>query len=204
MQETWVWSLGQEDPLKKEMATRSSIFVWKILWKEEPGGLESMGSQRAGHDLATEYTHKVVIKWWHTPAWSLLGIFDVPKVKPVFLIGRPDTRGVPPVTSPHFTGHSSLTHWLTLASWKGKPPTTTESLHRAAWNVSPRSFPTPQLLVNSASSFSPSYGYFSDVMGWLLSPTKMHTFMSSPRYLRMWPDLETSLSLVSLVKMRSD
>ena len=44
MQETWVQSLGQEDPMEKEMATHSSILAWKILWTEEPGGLQSMGS----------------------------------------------------------------------------------------------------------------------------------------------------------------
>ena len=48
--ETQVQSLGQEDPLEKGMATHSSILAWKILWMEEPGGLQSMGSQRAGHD----------------------------------------------------------------------------------------------------------------------------------------------------------
>ena len=52
MQETWVRSLGQEDPLEKEMAIRSSILAWKIPWTEEPGGLQSMGSQRLRHDLA--------------------------------------------------------------------------------------------------------------------------------------------------------
>ena len=50
MLETWVRSLGQEDPLEKEMATHSSTFAWKIPWTEEPGGLQSMGSQRVGHD----------------------------------------------------------------------------------------------------------------------------------------------------------
>ena len=48
----WVWSLGQEDPLEYEMATHSSILVWKIPWIEESGGLQSMGSQRVGHDWA--------------------------------------------------------------------------------------------------------------------------------------------------------
>ena len=43
MWETWVRSLGQEDPLEEEMATHSSIFAWRILWTEEPGGLQSMG-----------------------------------------------------------------------------------------------------------------------------------------------------------------
>ena len=50
MRETWVQSLGRKDPLKKEMATHSSILAWKIPWTEEPGRLQSMGSQRVGHD----------------------------------------------------------------------------------------------------------------------------------------------------------
>ena len=50
VQETWIWSLGWEDPLEKEMATHSSILAWKISWTEEPGGLQSMGLQRVGHD----------------------------------------------------------------------------------------------------------------------------------------------------------
>ena len=49
-QETWVLSLDQEDPLEKEIATHSSILTWRIPWTEEPGGLQSMGSQRAGHN----------------------------------------------------------------------------------------------------------------------------------------------------------
>ena len=50
MWKTWVQSLGQEDPLEKEMATHFSILAWKIPWMEEPGRLQSMGSQRVGHD----------------------------------------------------------------------------------------------------------------------------------------------------------
>ena len=50
MQETWVPSLSQEDPLEKRMATHSSILAWEISWREEPGGLESMELQRVGHD----------------------------------------------------------------------------------------------------------------------------------------------------------
>ena len=50
MWETQVRSLGQEDPLEKEMATHSSILAWKIPWMEEPGRLQSTGLQRAGHD----------------------------------------------------------------------------------------------------------------------------------------------------------
>ena len=50
MQETHVRSLGREDPLEKEMATHSSILAWRNPWMEEPGGLQSMGPQRVGHD----------------------------------------------------------------------------------------------------------------------------------------------------------
>ena len=50
MPETPVQSLDQEDPLEKEMATHSSLLAWEIPWREEPGGLQSMGSQRVGHD----------------------------------------------------------------------------------------------------------------------------------------------------------
>ena len=50
MQETQVQSLGREDSLDKKMATHSSILAWEILWTEEPGGLQSLGSQRVGHD----------------------------------------------------------------------------------------------------------------------------------------------------------
>ena len=50
MKKIWVQSLSQEDPLKKEMATHSSILAWRIPWTEESGWLQSMGSQRVGHD----------------------------------------------------------------------------------------------------------------------------------------------------------
>ena len=50
MRETWVPSLGWEDPMEEGMATHSSILAWRIPWTEEPGGLQSTGSQRVGHD----------------------------------------------------------------------------------------------------------------------------------------------------------
>ena len=63
MWETWVPSLDWEDPLEKEMATHSSILVWRIPWTQEPSRLLSMGSQRVGHDLATNtYT---LFNWTH-------------------------------------------------------------------------------------------------------------------------------------------
>ena len=53
MQETWVRYLGQEDPLEKGMATHYSILTWRIPWTEEPGGLQSIGLHRVGHDQVT-------------------------------------------------------------------------------------------------------------------------------------------------------
>ena len=55
-----VWSLSREDTLEENMATHSSILAWRIPWTEEPGGLQSMGSQRVRHDLATEQTNKSI------------------------------------------------------------------------------------------------------------------------------------------------
>ena len=62
MQETWVQCLGQKDPLEKGIATHSSILAWRIPWTEEPGGPQSMGLQRVGHDRAINtYTPKSIL-----------------------------------------------------------------------------------------------------------------------------------------------
>ena len=58
MHETQVRFLGQEDPLEKGMATHSSIVAWRNPWTEEPGGLQSTGLQRVGHDLVTKQQQK--------------------------------------------------------------------------------------------------------------------------------------------------
>ena len=60
MQEMWVQSLVQKDPLEKEMATHSSILAWEIPWTEEPGGLQSLESQRVRHRLATKQQQHVI------------------------------------------------------------------------------------------------------------------------------------------------
>ena len=57
----WVRSLGREDPLEEEMGTHSSILAWRIPWTEEPGGLQSMGSQRAGHDWSDLASTRLVL-----------------------------------------------------------------------------------------------------------------------------------------------
>ena len=69
MQETWVRSLGQEDPLEKEMTIHSRTIVWEISWTEESGMLQSMGSQTVGHDwvmwlhFIQQYIHELKAKW---------------------------------------------------------------------------------------------------------------------------------------------
>ena len=57
MQDMWVWSLGQEDPLEKGKATHSSNLAWRIPWTEEPGRLQSKGSQTVGYNWAIKHTH---------------------------------------------------------------------------------------------------------------------------------------------------
>ena len=66
MREIWVQSLGLEDPLEKGTATHSSILAWRIPWTEEPGGLQSVGSQKIGYDWVTNTTS--------IPAMLLLGL----------------------------------------------------------------------------------------------------------------------------------
>ena len=66
MWETWVQSLGQEDLLEKEMATHSSVLARKIPWTEEPGRLQSMGSQRIGHDWATSLSFRHIAFYLHS------------------------------------------------------------------------------------------------------------------------------------------
>ena len=66
LQETWVRSLGREDPLEKEMATHSSILAWRIPWTEEPGGLQSTGCKESD---TTEQLHFILQKALHDQVW---------------------------------------------------------------------------------------------------------------------------------------
>ena len=70
MQEAWVQSLAGEDPLEEEMATHSCILAWKIKWTEEPGGLQSTGLQKVGHDWAHTHTHTHSDKIGNIPLYS--------------------------------------------------------------------------------------------------------------------------------------
>ena len=84
MLETWVWSLGQEDPLEKGMATHASILAWRIPWAEEPGGLQSIGLQRVRHDWITNIyiqTYLDTLKW----TWAKLHLASISS----YLIRKP-------------------------------------------------------------------------------------------------------------------
>ena len=72
MQETWVRSLGWEDPLEKGMATHSCILAWEISRTEEPGGLQFMGSQRVGHDLVSKAMISLLVLSFFTSAIELI------------------------------------------------------------------------------------------------------------------------------------
>ena len=90
IQEMWVWSLDQKDPLKEEIATPSRILVWKIPWTEEPGGLQSMqsmGSQTVRHDWMAEHA----CQWVGICTFTTKGLSSVSELR--------DWTKIPPATS---------------------------------------------------------------------------------------------------------
>ena len=118
MQETWVWSLGWEDPLEKETATYSSILAWKIPWTEEPGGLQSMGLQ-SWTWLSTQ-TYRIIITSVKNLAPVILNIFT-------YLFSETSFPTIPAVfstcTSIHYLSyyllyeHSNILSCLQLLAW---------------------------------------------------------------------------------------
>ena len=108
MQETRVLSLGREDPLEKEMATHSSILTWKIPWMEEPGGLQSTGSQRVGHNWATSLTLPLGLTGWISLlSKELSRVFSSTTVwKHEFFGTQPSLRS---------NSHAYMTTWKTIA-----------------------------------------------------------------------------------------
>ena len=119
MQETWVWSLGWEDPVEKGMATHSSILAWRIPWTEEPGGLQSMGSQRVIHSLVTNTFNLYLFIWLpqvRVVAWGIfVESFGISCCKTQILylwpVGSVVTRGV-----------SFSVAWSILVPWPGMEP----------------------------------------------------------------------------------
>ena len=100
MRETWVRSLGQEDPLEKEKATHSGTLVWKTPWTEKPGRLQSIGSQKIGHDWATSLSLSPVVIWGlnevmairYNSAWKWLSVLALkwcPYPQVTFVISQP-------------------------------------------------------------------------------------------------------------------
>ena len=110
VRETRVWSLGWEAPLEKEMATHSSTLAWKIPWMEEPGGLQSVGSQRVRHDWATSLSVFTFMHWRR-------------KRQPSVLAWRIPGTGEPRPNFPRFTAVSkdnSSNLWLRFLGWSLK------------------------------------------------------------------------------------
>ena len=93
MQKTGVWSLGQEDPLEKGMVTHSSILAWEISWTKEPGRLQSMGSQRVGHNCATEQSvsfsaYNLQPSWQaFSPTNQLCSFYQLPAASCAYICG---------------------------------------------------------------------------------------------------------------------
>ena len=132
VQETWVWSLGWEDPLEKEMATHSSILVWKISWTEELGGLQSMGSQRVRHDWVIN-TYLLYLLLCNEYVWRASLVVQMVKNLPA--VQETQVRKIPwrreqlptPVFLPgEFHGQKSLEG--SYSPWGHKESDTTEQL----------------------------------------------------------------------------
>ena len=106
MQETWVWSPGWEDPLEKGMAPHSSILAWRIPWTEEPGGLQSMGSQRVGHDWAPNtFTFMCSSDWVGTfpvAQWLIIHL-PIQEIRGRSLVGEPRPPHASGQLSPYTT-----------------------------------------------------------------------------------------------------
>ena len=85
-QETWVWSLSQEDPLKEEMETLSNIPAWKIAWREEPGGLQSTELQRVWCDRACKDEYFLLLR--HEASGILVPQSGIKSAPPAFKVWR--------------------------------------------------------------------------------------------------------------------
>ena len=113
MQETWVQSLGQKDALEKGMVTHSRILAWEIPWTEEPGGLQSMGSQRIRHDWATHtffHTMYAILYTLHTV------LVKVTQSCPT-LCSHVDYS--PPCSSVHGILQARILEWVAIPLYRG-------------------------------------------------------------------------------------
>ena len=140
MQETQVQSLGWEDPLKEGVATHSSVLAWRIPWTEEPGGLQSMGSQRVGYDLATKQQQ----------AYSITLPPNVWKMENLIVKRRPKwSESNKQSLTLSQTLHTSLLPCISLAPWYLYPPLQGGScLEHTAPSAHPYPHPTHSLLLS--------------------------------------------------------
>ena len=118
MRETRVWFLGREDPLEKETATHSSTLAWKIPWTDEPDRLQSMGSQRVGHDWATSLSLYEITRLNGNYHMSAPSKQETQRTMTSFLFGSCESRELP------FCSKCSIRK---QPPWREKPPGATEN-----------------------------------------------------------------------------
>ena len=141
MQKTWVQSLGWEDPLEEGMATHSSILAWRIPWTEEPGGLQSIWSQSAGHDWSDwtcTHTHTQIYNYSLSTPWRPgsvhYGSKDSPLFKPGVRKGQIGRANVP--------SRGSRAHQASRQDW-AVPLVTFRSGSTLLFQKPPRTDPQP-------------------------------------------------------------
>ena len=146
MQKTQVRSPHQNDPLDEEMATHSSIPAWEIPWAKELGGLQSMGSQRVGHDGATKRS-----------TWSAGWVCVISRVSPVPALCDPLDCS-PPGSSVHGLSQAGILEWVATScsrrSSRPKDQTHVSSVHLLHWLADSLPLSSSLLLNPSQSSFS--------------------------------------------------
>ena len=169
MQETWAPSLGWEDPLEKKMATHSNILAWKISWTEEPGGLQSMGSQRVRHNWTTKCTaqHEANYRYQYISTLNTVKDISLMRFHHMFIVcvcvhtqSCPTLCNTmdcsPPDSSVHGIFQARILKWVSISSSRGsfQPWTqthvfsiasrflTTEPLGKPQQSVSFHYFPT--------------------------------------------------------------
>ena len=108
MWETWVWSVGWENPLEKEMATHSSILAWKIPWMEEHGRLQSMGWQRVRYNWATSLTHTYIFRFIYSTIKNTMWKSKCYLLSCVWLLSTPWTAAY---HAPPSMGFSRQEYW---------------------------------------------------------------------------------------------
>ena len=175
MQETWVRSLGWEDPLEEGMATHFSILAWRIPWTEEPGGLQSMQVQRAGHDWET-FIHFFIVpctgpSLWYACSWLQPVDFSLVAVHGFSSCSLQASLVVPCGFLVAVCGFSCPAARGILVPWQGVKPTSPfigrQILNHWASNEVPREGPFKSLGLRFRTS--PVVLYLRPVLPWTLA-----------------------------------